>query len=77
MLKGIVRQRMGGSKSVSSVHNAPLGPAEVLNDSSLILLIECEWCPPRLKLSVKSLFLTHVLIAHFTQFSISDAALYK
>lgn len=29
MLKGIVRQRLGGSKSASSVKNAPLGSAEV------------------------------------------------
>ena len=29
MLKGIVRQRLGGSKNVSSVQNAPLASAEV------------------------------------------------
>ena len=64
MLKGIVRQRMGGSKSVSSVHNAPLGAAEVLNDRSPMSLIEWEWCPTRLQLCIKLLFITHVLIAY-------------
>ena len=29
MLKGIVRQRLGGSKSASQVQNAPLNSAEV------------------------------------------------
>ena len=36
MLKGIVRQRLGGSKSASSVKNAPLGSAEVSGNYRIV-----------------------------------------